>query len=166
MFFISPKKLQWPVKCDFGLFSLRGRLTRSLPSNFPKIIDFHWKFSKLWKAITPSILVVGESFRPFWNPQTKIFQKSDGLFRAISIRKMSRAENVRKVRKPRFWTRYLVLALNVLRAQKFLKLLKFGEFEGVKNIFRPALRVQTFLKHLKFWKIWSRQKKFSTSFKG
>ena len=97
-----------------NFFSVRGRLTRSLPSNFPKIIDFHWKFSKLWKAITPSILVVGESFRPFWNPQTKIFQKSDGLFRAISIRKMSRAENVRKVRKPRFWTRYLVLALNVL----------------------------------------------------
>ena len=85
-------------------FSVRGRLTRSLPSNFPKIIDFHWNFLKLWKAITPSILVVRESFKPFWNPQTIIFLKSDGLFLAISIRKMCRAENVKKVRKARFMT--------------------------------------------------------------
>ena len=88
-------------------FSVRGRLTRSLPSNFPKIIDFHWKFSKLWKAITPSILVVGESFRPFWNSQTIIFQKSDGLFLAISIRKMSRAENVKKSENLDLWHIYM-----------------------------------------------------------
>ena len=90
-----------------NFFSVRGRLTRSLPSNFPKIIDFHWKFSKLWKAITPSILVVGESFRPFWNSQTIIFLKSDGLFLAISIRKMSRAENVKKSENLDLWHIYM-----------------------------------------------------------
>ena len=56
-------------------FSVRGRLTRSLPSYFPKIIDFHSKFSKLWNALTPSILIAQESYRPFWNHQTQIFQK-------------------------------------------------------------------------------------------
>ena len=56
-------------------FPVRGRLTRSLPSYFPKIIDFHSKFSKLWNALTPSILIAQESYRPFWNRQTQIFQK-------------------------------------------------------------------------------------------
>ena len=122
------------------IFSVRGRLTRSLPSNFPKIIDFHWKFSKLWKAITPSILIVGESFRPFWNPQTIIFKKSDGLFLAISIRKMSRAENVKKVRKPRFMTYIYVMAGNVLTGSGEKKILCSNVFfsieQQVKIIFR------------------------------
>ena len=48
-------------------------LTRSLASCFPKIIDFHWKFQKLWNALTPSILIAHESYRPFWNLQTQIF---------------------------------------------------------------------------------------------
>ena len=50
-------------------------LTRSLASYFPKIIDFHSKFSKLWNALTPSILIAQESYRPFWNRQTQFFQK-------------------------------------------------------------------------------------------
>ena len=50
-------------------------LTRSLASYFPKIIDFHSKFSKLWNALTPSILIAQESYRPFWNRQIQFFQK-------------------------------------------------------------------------------------------
>ena len=64
-------------------FSVWGRLTRSLPSYFPKIIDFHSKFSKLWNALTPSILIAQESYRPFWNRQTQIFQKQL-YFRVLS----------------------------------------------------------------------------------
>ena len=115
-------------------FSSRGPLTRSLPNYFPKVVDFQSKFSKLWKVGTPSIFVVGESVRPFWNRQTFIFSQSSQFKKSISIRKVSSATSVRKLQKPRFLTRYLVMAMNVLdgycicHSQPFLLFYYIGIF--------------------------------------
>ena len=61
------------VKICWNIWKTVIFLTRSLASYFPKIIDFHSKFSKLWNALNPSILIARESYRPFWNRQTQIY---------------------------------------------------------------------------------------------
>ena len=96
--------------------------TPSLPGYFPKFNDFHWKFSKFWNVISPSIFIVGESVIPFRNSQILFFLKHTLFWGSISNRKMSRTANARKVQKPRFWTYIYVMAANVLKRNQWSRM--------------------------------------------